>query len=149
MQGPYHMTQAFLKQHTPGKPAAIISTSSTASYHQYPVISAYSASKVALNRIVEWFASENKDDGVQAFALHPGGVAGTEMTASAPDYMQAMFTEKPQLAAGTAVYLSTARAAYLSGRYVDALWDLEELEGHKARIKKEDLLKMSLLGDAR
>jgi hypothetical protein len=53
-----------------------------------------------------------------------------------------------ELSTATALYLSTPRAAYLSGRYVDARWDLQELESkHKDRIVGEDLLKMSLLGE--
>ncbi len=32
-----------------------------------------------------------------------------------------------ELGAGTCVYLSTGRASWLSGRYVDARWDMEEL----------------------
>ena len=143
------MSRAFLRQHTPGKAAAIIMTSSAASYHTVPTLSSYAVSKAALNRITEYIASESRADGVQAIALHPGGIAGTEMTSKAPDYMQSFFTETPELAAGTIVYLSTPHAMYLSGRYVDARWDLEELEHFKDRIESEDSLKMSVLGEAR
>lgn len=149
MKGSYVVARAFLRQHTPGKPAAIINTSSIASYHEPPTNSSYATSKAAVNRITEWIASENKDDGIQAIAYHPGGIAGTEMTSKAPDFMLPLFTETPELAAGTVLYLSTPRAMYLCGRYVDATWDLEELERHKDRIESEDLLKMSLLGDVR
>lgn len=47
------------------------------------------------------------------------------------------------------MFLSTERASYLSGRYVDARWDLEELEKFKDRIVEEDLLKMAILGSER
>lgn len=45
------------------------------------------------------------------------------------------------LAAGTAVYLSTPRAGFLAGRFVFSNWDMEQLEGLKDQIVSEDLLK--------
>lgn len=45
------------------------------------------------------------------------------------------------LAAGTALYLSTPRADFLAGRFVYANWDMEKLEGLKDQIVSEDLLK--------
>lgn len=124
-------------------------TSSIGSYHLVPLASSYGASKAALNRITEYIAAENKDDGVQAIAFHPGGVGGTDLTSKSPAFMHRFYTETPELAAGTTVYLTTQRAAYLTGRYVDARWDLEELERFKEKIRDEDLLRMSLLGDQR
>ena len=50
------------------------------------------------------------------------------------------------LAGGTAVYLSTARASYLA---VYANWNMEDVEGMKEQIQKEDLLICRLrLGDS-
>jgi hypothetical protein len=34
----------------------------------------------------------------------------------------------------------------LSGRFINAQWDMEELEKYEDRIVKEDLLKMRVLG---
>lgn len=45
------------------------------------------------------------------------------------------------LAAGTAVYLSTPRAGFLAGRFVFSNWDMEQLEGLEDQIVSEDLLK--------
>lgn len=45
------------------------------------------------------------------------------------------------LAAGTAVYLSTPRASFLAGRFVFSNWDMKQLEELKDRIVSEDLLK--------
>ena len=44
------------------------------------------------------------------------------------------------LAAGTALYLSTPAASYLDGRFVYANWDMEKLEAMRDEITKEDLL---------
>jgi hypothetical protein len=54
--------------------------------------------------------------------------------------------DKPALPGSTAVYLSTERAEFLMGRYVLATWDMEELEKHKERVVKEDLLMSRVLG---
>lgn len=93
VKGPYMMTKAFLEAHTAGRPAAIIMTSSIGSYGSGPLHSGYGSPKAALNRITEWIAAENKDDGVQAVAFHPGGVGGTDLTSESPEWMQQYYTE--------------------------------------------------------
>ena len=50
------------------------------------------------------------------------------------------------LPAATALYLTLPRARYLSGRFINAQWDMEELETHRERIISEDLLKMRVYG---
>lgn len=35
---------------------------------------AYNLSKIGMNRMVEHIATDHKDEGVQAFAVHPGAV---------------------------------------------------------------------------
>ena len=45
------------------------------------------------------------------------------------------------LAAGTALYLSTPRAEFLAGRFVYANWDMEAVEALKEIIVRDDLLK--------
>lgn len=57
-----------------------------------------------------------------------------------------MDTNPAALPAATALYLTLPRAKYLSGRFINAQWDMEELETHRERIISEDLLKMRLLG---
>ena len=93
LKGPYVMSRAFLRAHTAGRPAAIIMTSSIGSYNFPPTYSSYAGSKAAVNRITEWIAAENRDDGVQAVAFHPGGVGGTDLTSKSPEWMQRWYTE--------------------------------------------------------
>lgn len=45
------------------------------------------------------------------------------------------------LAGGTALYLSTPRAAFLNGRFVYSNWNMELLERVQEKIVEEDLLK--------
>ena len=44
------------------------------------------------------------------------------------------------IAGGTALYLSTPRAAFLDGRFVYANWDMEQVESIKDEIVSKDLL---------
>ena len=111
--------------------------------------------------------TEHSAQGVRCFALHPGGIGSTDMGQTAPAWLKPYLTDTSQcdsshqtfraarlkplthtlslyladLAAGSCLYLSTARADYLQGRYVSANWDLEELEGKKEAIMTMDLLK--------
>jgi hypothetical protein len=57
-----------------------------------------------------------------------------------------LLIDKPELAGGTAVYLTTDRARFLMGRYVPAVTDMEELEKLKDKIVSEDLLKTRVVG---
>ena len=45
-----------------------------------------------------------------------------------------------ELAAGTALYLSTPAAGYLDGRFVYANWDMEKMEKLREEIVEENLL---------
>jgi hypothetical protein len=54
---------------------------------------------------------------------------------------------KAKLAAGTAVYLASPQARFLSGRYMSANWDVNELEARKSEIMKKNLLTVDLKGE--
>ncbi len=45
------------------------------------------------------------------------------------------------------MYLASPEAQFLSGRYMSANWDVDELEARKDDIIKRDLLKMDLKGE--
>lgn len=155
VRSPFLTTRAFLRSvpvpaERPAAPSrAIVNVSSIGANLLLPIHSAYGAPKAAVNRFTEYTAVEGVPLGVQAICYHPGGIADTDITKNSPAFMKGMYNESPELAALTAVYLSTPKASYLTGRYVDARWDLGELEGKKEKIMKEDLLKTALLGHAR
>lgn len=51
------------------------------------------------------------------------------------------FVDPPELAASTMMYLCSGQADWLNGRFVDATWDLGQVEGEwKDKIIKNDLL---------
>lgn len=49
--------------------------------------------------------------------------------------------DKPLLAGGTAVWLASAQAHFLTGRSVSANWDMDEMVLRKDAILKDDQLK--------
>lgn len=63
-----------------------------------------------------------------------------------PFLLLTYFQNIVNLAAGTALYLSSQRAAFLSGRFVYANWNMEQLEGIQ-EIVREDLLKSGIKYD--
>jgi hypothetical protein len=45
------------------------------------------------------------------------------------------------------VYLASPQAEFLSGRYLSANWDVDELEVRKVEVMKKNSLKMDLKGE--
>lgn len=155
LKGPYLTTRSFLLSvprptERPDIPTrAVVNLSSLACNTMLPNASSYCVLKAALNRVTEYTAAEAIGLGIQAIALHPGGIPDTDLTSKSAEWMMPYYTETAELSGQTVVYLSTNDAAYLNGRYIDARWDLEELKSHKERILREDLLKTSMLGSVR
>ncbi len=63
-----------------------------------------------------------------------------------PEEVRAGFTEPPRLSAGSLVFLSAVKREWLSGRYVNWTWDVEEeftsqekkreiVEGNKLKVR--------------
>ncbi|MCJ1267189.1 hypothetical protein MMC22_007074 [Lobaria immixta] len=140
VKGLYLFTRAYL-QALDGKPGIILNVSSSVSDIISPNLSSYATSKAAVNRFTEFIHAEHAKQGVRCVAFHPGGIAETGMGQRAPEQFRSRLYDTVNLAAGTAVYLSTPRAGFLAGRFVFSNWDMEQLEGLKDQIVSEDLLK--------
>lgn len=54
--------------------------------------------------------------------------------------------DEPELVGGTAVWLATEKARWLSGRYISANWDVEELVQRKVEIEGSEVLKLAMGG---
>ncbi|KAI9843160.1 MAG: hypothetical protein M1838_002748 [Thelocarpon superellum] len=129
----YMCSRAYLRA-LAGRPGVILNVSSNASFSMGRTLSSYSASKTAANRITEFIDLEHSEQGVQCIAFHPGGIADTDLGRRAPAAFQPYLNDTANLAAGTAVFLSTPRAAFLRGRFVLSNWDMEKLESQQDRI---------------
>ncbi|KAF2453572.1 hypothetical protein BDY21DRAFT_424295 [Lineolata rhizophorae] len=109
----------------------------------------YNISKLAMNRLIETVDSDYRDQGIQSFAVHPGVVL-TDLTARhsetvAGDFWKSALTDDPRLCAGFLVWLTKEKRQWLSGRYLAANWDVEELEAKREHIVNEDALKFHMV----
>ncbi|KAJ4366801.1 hypothetical protein N0V83_007326 [Neocucurbitaria cava] len=103
-----------------------------------PGNSAYSASKLAAHRYMEFVEADYPK--IRAFTLLPGVVV-TEMIV---DKFLPYAGDEPEQTGALALFLASSRADYLRGSLTSVNWDLEEMEAHKAEIEK-GLLKSSWL----
>lgn len=98
-------------------------------------------SKLAVLQLMTYVATENSN--VVAVALHPG-VVDTDMTIEA---FKAVALDTPELVGGIGTWLASWKGEdrkFLSGRFVTANWDVEDLVKKKDEILEGDLLKMTL-----
>ena len=142
VKGIYMLTTYFLKKY--GSIGTIINISSIGSTLTSPTFSAYQCGKTAVNRITHFIHTEYPN--VRAFAYHPGGVK-TELAKKAPERIQHLFIDSPELAAGYSVWLTTEQADFLRGRYSDCTWDVNELMKNAQVIVEKDLLKQEIKMD--
>ncbi|KAG8924276.1 hypothetical protein FRC01_011700 [Tulasnella sp. 417] len=126
----------------------IILLSSSLAQIRLPGGSSYNLAKLATIRLAEWLHTENAKSGVKAIAMHPGAVA-TAFSSYIVDKNPGMglkefFTDDPKLNAWTQVRLTSGSEDWLSGRFFDATWGLDEVAKQKEAILEEDALKIRL-----
>lgn len=122
-------------------PAKIVTLTSGAAYKIFPGLSAYGISKLAVLQLMAYVAAENPN--VVATALHPG-IVSTEM---AKDNFKRFALDTPELVGGIGVWLAAWEGldrSFLSGRFIAANWDVEDLAARREEILEKDLLKMDL-----
>ena len=99
-------------------------------------------SKFILDALATYVAAEYPN--VNAVSMHPGLIP-TDMLR---EPFRSLFNlDSPELVGGTAVWLCQEKAKFLSGRFIAANWDVEELLARKEEILSKDLLKLTLKGD--
>lgn len=139
--GLFLITRAFLKQVQDSTPSTIISLSTGAAYGVYPGMSAYGISKLVGLQLTTYVAAEHPN--TAAIALHPGVVATDMVTPAFAKFAK----DTPELVGGTVVYLCSERARWLSGSFVNANWDMEDLEKQSKDVLERGLLKITLKGE--
>jgi len=145
VKGTFIATKAFLKHtgDTPSAPTTIINVISMSTQGVAPGLSSYSSAKLAVCKFTQFLASEHPT--ITSINIDPGIVA-TDMAHSVP-YLAPFTGDTPELAGGTAVWLSSGDKAFLSGKYVSVCWDVEELESRKEELKESKLLTFRLDGE--
>jgi NAD(P)-dependent dehydrogenase (short-subunit alcohol dehydrogenase family) len=140
VKGTFLVTQGFIQALPSDTHASVVSLTTGASYTVIPGISAYSISKLAVLQLSAYVAAENPQ--ITAVALHPG-VVDTEMTI---DAFKKFADDTPELVGGAAVWAASDKAKFMSGRYLNSNWDVEDLEARKDEIIEKELLKIDLKG---
>lgn len=79
VRGVYLVTRALLPLVLKNGGGQFVNVSSVGAFLQFPTLSAYQPSKMAVIRFTEHVQSSYGDQGVVAFSVHPGGVATTIM----------------------------------------------------------------------
>lgn len=147
LKGPYLMSKYFvpLLLAAPGGPQTIININSVAAHNLRPMASAYGTSKFAVLKLTEFLLVESAEKGLVSYSVHPGAVLTELAEKGMPADTLAGLTDSPDLAASTVVWLSSEKREWLSGRYLSATWDLEELVSRMEEIIENDKLKVRLV----
>jgi NAD(P)-dependent dehydrogenase (short-subunit alcohol dehydrogenase family) len=139
-RGTFLVTQGFLKLLGQERKGAIISLTTFAAHMPFPGLSSYSISKLALTQLQAFIAVECPN--VTAVAIHPGLI----LTDATLDYFKPFAKDSPELLGGLGVWLATENAAFLSGKYVEVNWSVDELMERKDEIVKEGKLSIGIKG---
>ncbi|KAJ5813810.1 uncharacterized protein N7503_000560 [Penicillium pulvis] len=147
LRGTFNLCQSFIQHRksleNDSAPGVIIATSDQACTQLFPGYSAHCITKTAINRIIEYAEAENKEV-IKAFSINPGGIP-TELGLACPERFHPYLTADVTLPAAVSVWLATSdRAYFLSGRYVDCQWDVDELCALEGRIVEDDLLSLRI-----
>ncbi|KAF3015297.1 hypothetical protein E8E14_007937 [Neopestalotiopsis sp. 37M] len=135
--GSYLMTHNFLAQ--ADGTGTVVSFTTGAIATVFPGMAGYTASKLALVRIMENLHAEHP--GIRVFSLMPGIV----MTGMTLDALKPYAKDSAELSASWTLFLSTPRADWMRGGLLSVNWDIEEMEAHKDEIVGDSLLSRAFL----
>jgi len=133
-----------LLQSTNGAKTIVNVTSGMAHFASMGAVG-YNISELAINRVTEAVAETYAAEGVLAYAVHPGIVATMPAPIGMAPEARAWAVDDVGLCGAFLLWLVKERREWLSGRYLSANWDVEELEGKKDAIINGDQLKMRMV----
>ncbi|KAL2822270.1 hypothetical protein BDW59DRAFT_173921 [Aspergillus cavernicola] len=150
--GSIQITQAFLRHRrnattsttpTTKTPATIVNMNTVGAYSVHvPSLSSYGASKAAFLRWSELISDDIPVTEARFISVHPGYIR-TDMAAKSG--LEGVFEPtEVKLAGDFVVWLASAEAEFLAGRFVWVNWDVEELVARKGDILEKDLLRSDL-----
>lgn len=119
----------------------IVDVVSAAAVMVFPGMSSYSVSKLAAVQLQAFIAAEHPN--ITAVAQHPGMVP-TDMTM---DYFRPFSKDTHKLVGGLGVWLSTDKASFLNGKYIESNWSVDELVERKGEIIQQGKLSVGLVGE--
>ncbi|CAH0053260.1 unnamed protein product [Clonostachys solani] len=134
-----HATQAFVSS-AGSAPILINISASLAHIQPMSGMAAYTASKAAQLKLIEYLGAENPQ--LHTVNLHPGVVA-TEIGGPGSDLIG---QDEVELPGQVSVWLASEEAKFLKSKFVWANWDVEELVNRRESIKSSRLLTVGLDG---
>ncbi|KAH8173597.1 short chain dehydrogenase domain-containing protein [Sarocladium implicatum] len=143
----HHLLPLVIKATDGPQTVVIVSSSAANNVDPKSIPIAYSMSKFANARLAEYIHEGYNDKGICSIAIQPGSV----MTESAKSHVptgknwEAQLSDDVGLAGRLCVWLASEKRSWLSGRYIDSRWDLEELERRRPQIEEKDQLKFRLV----
>ncbi|CZR53950.1 uncharacterized protein PAC_03833 [Phialocephala subalpina] len=135
------LTQGFAELLGKERKGSIVNIVSAAAVVVFPGMSSYSMSKLAAIQLQACIAIEYPN--ITAIALHPGIVV-TDMTL---DYFIPFAKDTPALVGGVGVWLSTEKSSFLSGKYIESNWSVDELSERQNEIIQQGKLFVGLKGE--
>lgn len=138
-RGPYLLARGLIKFNAPDSPATFI-TLTTGVAEPFTNMNGYLHSKVVGVKLVQTLDAEYPN--LRTFAVIPGLVE-TDMLLEA---MRGIPLDQASLVGGVSVYLSHPHADFLSGRFLDSRWDIDQVVERKEEIVQNDLLKLMIAG---
>ena len=132
----FALTKAYLA--TPSPPSGtktIIALSSAAAQMRAPHRGGYVPSKAALTQIMQHFAFEaqEQNENVRIFTFHPGALYTPAAAEVYPE--NAIPWEDIELPAHFARWLAGPESGFLTGRYLWANWDVDELLDLREKVE--------------
>lgn len=133
----FNITKSYLTMDPPAAGSRTVIYVSTAAIHlpgSFRV--GYGPSKAAGTQVMQNFASQFQDDeNVRLFSVHPGSIYTPGVAANIPKDM--IDWDEPELPAYFTVWLAGPESSFLSGRFVWANWDVDELIAFKERLASD------------
>ncbi|KAI1084862.1 short-chain dehydrogenase/reductase-like protein [Whalleya microplaca] len=142
-KGLYLLIRAFLRLlPSPDTRATILNLSSWQAFFLAPPMGAYFMTKFVVDSLTTYVAIEYPN--VTAVSMHPG-VLDTDMCRE--PFLSQTDNNSFKLVGGMAVWICQDKARFLSGRWISASWDVDDLVKKQDEISKHDLLKLTLRGN--
>ncbi|KAL4940981.1 hypothetical protein BDV06DRAFT_223583 [Aspergillus oleicola] len=140
-----YLVPLMLRPESVGK--TIVNISSAASHFAGGNITPapYSIGKLALNRLTQILGENYAGQGLTVVAVHPGSSATPGALGCMPESLHNILTDDQGLCGAVCVWISKQKRDWISGRYICATWDMDELEAKKDEILKDDKLKFRMV----
>ncbi|GAM37302.1 hypothetical protein TCE0_023f07118 [Talaromyces pinophilus] len=145
LQGSLYLAQAFLRYAVPEN-AVVIEINSQAAHLDFaPALVSYSVSKMAVYRLWEALRFEFEKAGMRVYHVQPG-VVDTDMNRAVGGVAALGFEDHVSLPASFSLWLASPEAKFLSGKYLWANWDVDELKTRAKEIEETQEFNIQLVG---